>query len=78
MNEVEHLLRQHESNMRRIEQSNERDAHRRRRAEERYERSFEALRQRINASPDPGAPGAPGATRRLCAGLLGALRSYLF
>lgn len=78
MDEVEHLRQRHDAAMRRLERTTERDARKRRKHMERFDRAYILLRERIGVAPDPGTPGPPRTTARLFAGFMGVLRSFLF
>uniref|UniRef100_B8DN06 Uncharacterized protein n=1 Tax=Nitratidesulfovibrio vulgaris (strain DSM 19637 / Miyazaki F) TaxID=883 RepID=B8DN06_NITV9 len=84
--DVEHLLKRHQSAMERHERTM-RDAERKRRSEEeRLDQAYEALRQRLCSQPDPDAgnmvlpppPGMAGPSQGTIGGLLGSLRALLF
>ena len=83
---VEHLLKRHQSAMERHERTMREAERKRRSEEERMDQAYEALRQRLSAQPDPDAgdvvlpppPGMAGPSQGTLGGLLGSLRALLF
>ena len=78
MDDIEHLRQRHGAAMRRLERITERDARRRRKHLERFDRAYTLLRQRLGMTPDAATHQHAGVTTRLYAGFVGALRSLMF